>query len=178
MHRARRPEDRQLPWSDFSTTTQPRRIAMATPKDAIALLRADHKAVDALFKDYESARRGSQKQALVKEICVQLTAHAQIEEEIFYPAVQKALRDKELVPEARVEHATMKSLIAQIEDVAPDGELYEAKVMVLGEYVRHHVKEEQNELFPKVKETRLDLVALGEQLAARKRELLEALQPV
>jgi hemerythrin superfamily protein len=151
---------------------------MATQKDAIALLRADHKAVDALFKDYESARRGSQKQALVKEICVQLTAHAQIEEEIFYPAVQKALRDKELVPEARVEHATMKSLIAQIEDVAPDGELYEAKVTVLGEYVRHHVREEQNELFPKVKETRLDLVALGEQLAARKQELLEALQPV
>ena len=147
-----------------------------TPKDAIALLRADHKAVDGLFKDYEGARRATQKQALVKEICTQLTVHAQIEEEIFYPVVQKALKDKELVPEARVEHESLKALIAQLEGATPDGEDYEARVQVLSEYVKHHVKEEQNELFPKVKATKLDLVALGEQLARRKEELLESLQ--
>ena len=148
-----------------------------TPKDAIALLRADHKAVDTLFKEYESARRSNQKQSLVKEICRQLTVHAQIEKEIFYPTVQQALRDKELVPEARVEHESLKSLIAQIEDAAPEGEVYEAKVHVLSEYVKHHVKEEQNELFPKVKGTKLDLVELGAQLAARKEELLGAMEP-
>jgi hemerythrin superfamily protein len=150
---------------------------MATaPKDAIALLRADHKTVDGLFKEYEGARRSTAKQALVKEICTQLTVHAQIEEEIFYPAVQQALKDKELVPEARVEHESLKALIAQLEDVQPDGEMYAAKVQVLGEYVKHHVKEEQNEMFPKVKASRLDLVALGERLAERKEELLGQLQ--
>jgi len=148
-----------------------------TPKDAIALLRADHKVVDNLFKEYEAARRVNEKQSLVKEICVQLTVHAQIEEEIFYPTVQKALRDKELVPEARVEHESLKALIAQIQDVTPDGEVYEARIQVLSEYVKHHVKEEQNGLFPKVKGTRLDLVELGEQMAARKEELLGAMQP-
>ena len=148
-----------------------------TPKDAIALLRADHKVVDNLFKEYEAARRVNEKQSLVKEICVQLTVHAQIEEEIFYPTVQKAIRDKELVPEARVEHESLKALIAQIQDVTPDGEVYEARIQVLSEYVKHHVKEEQNGLFPKVKGTRLDLVELGEQMAARKEELLGAMQP-
>lgn len=140
--------------------------------DAILLLRADHKHVSELFEEYEKARSGTRKKALVAEICTELSVHAQIEEEIFYPAVQKVLKDRELVPEALVEHASMKDLIAQIEGVEPDGDMFDAKVMVLSEYVKHHVKEEQNELFPKLKDTKLDLLELGEALAARKEELL------
>ncbi|MEN0036660.1 MAG: hemerythrin domain-containing protein [Cellvibrio sp.] len=156
-----------------------RKSAEATkPKtqEAIALLRADHRLVASLFEQYESAKTATKKKALVAQICMELTVHAQIEEEIFYPKVKKALKDKELVPEAVVEHATLKDLIAQIEDVEPDGEMYDAKVKVLSEYVKHHVKEEQTEIFPKVKDTKLDLVALGEELAQRKEELLSKLK--
>lgn len=141
-------------------------------QDAMALLRADHKNVSALFAEYEKARVKSRKKALVTEICNALTVHAQIEEEIFYPAVKRALKDKALVPEATVEHATLKDLIAQVKDVEPDGEMFDAKIKVLSEYVKHHVKEEQNEMFPKAKATTLDMMALGAQLAARRQELM------
>ncbi|UUA74650.1 hemerythrin domain-containing protein [Cellvibrio sp. QJXJ] len=141
-------------------------------QEATALLKADHKAVDLLFQQYETARSSTKKKALVSQICTELTVHAQIEEEIFYPPVQAELKDKELIPEAIVEHATLKDLIAQIEDSNPEDALYDAKVKVLSEYVKHHVKEEQNELFPKVKASKLDLYALGEQLAQRKEELM------
>jgi uncharacterized protein (UPF0335 family) len=90
--------------------------------------------------------------------------------------VKKALKDKELVPEATVEHATLKALIAQVEGIEPDGEMFDAKVKVMSEYVKHHVKEEQNEMFPKAKGTKLDMQALGQQMAARKAELLAARQ--
>jgi hemerythrin-like domain-containing protein len=148
----------------------PRRASSAGA-DAIALLRADHKEVSALFEQYEKARAATRKKALVDQICGDLRVHAQIEEEIFYPAVKTALKDRELVPEALVEHASMKSLIEQIEGRAPEGEEFDAKVKVLSEYVKHHVKEEQNELFPKVRATRLDLEELGQRLAQRKAEL-------
>ena len=95
-----------------------------------------------------------------------------MEEEIFYPAVKQALQDHLLVPEATVEHATLKELIAQLEGVEPDGEMFDAKIKVLSEYVKHHVKEEQNEMFPKAKASQLDLVELGSQIAERKMELL------
>lgn len=149
----------------------------ATPKaqEATAMLRADHKSVDALFKEYEKARANTKKKALVMQICNELTVHAQIEEEIFYPAVKKALKDKELVPEATVEHASLKALIAQVKDVEPDGEMFDAKIKVLSEYVKHHVKEEQNEMFPKAKATKLDMMQLGAQMAARKDELMAEL---
>ena len=145
-----------------------------TPKaqEAIALLRADHKAVTMLFEQYESARSSTKKKALVEQICTELTVHAQIEEEIFYPQVQVALKDKELIPEAIVEHATLKNLIAQLEASEPDDEFYDAKVKVLSEYVNHHVKEEQDEMFPKVKASKLNLQAMGEELMQRKEELL------
>lgn len=146
----------------------------ATAKDAIALLRADHGTVSSLFADYEKTNSSNKKKALVAEICTELSVHAQIEEEIFYPAVKAALKDKLLVPEATVEHASLKDLIAQIEGVEPDGELYDAKVKVLSEYVKHHVKEEQNEMFPKAKATSLDLVELGARMTARKADLLAA----
>ncbi|GGY78946.1 hemerythrin [Cellvibrio zantedeschiae] len=148
-------------------------IRTSKAKDATALLRADHKEVNDLFDEYESVRSSAKKKELVSKICLALTVHAQIEEEIFYPAVKLALKDKELIPEAAVEHATLKSLIAQIEGVEPDGELFDAKVKVLSEYVKHHVKEEQNEIFPKAKESsKLDLIELGAQLLERKEELM------
>ena len=125
-----------------------------------------------LFAEYEKTRSVANKKFLVAEVCTALSVHAQIEEEIFYPAVKAALKDKLLVPEATVEHAGVKELIAQLEGVEPDGEMYDAKVKVLSEYVKHHVKEEQTEMFPKAKATSLDLVALGERMAARKEALL------
>jgi len=142
------------------------------PKDAIALLKADHEAVSQLFAEYETTRSVADKKALVSQICTALGVHAQIEEEIFYPAVKTALKDKLLVPEASVEHAGVKDLIAQIEGIEPDGEMYDAKVKVLSDYVKHHVKEEQNEMFPKVKSSSLDIVELGMLMAARKDELM------
>ena len=155
-----------------ATKTATPHKASTAPKDAIALLKADHEAVSQLFADYEKVRSALHKKALVAEICTALSVHAQIEEEIFYPAVKAALKDKLLVPEATVEHDGVKDLIAQLEDVEPDGEMYDAKVKVLSEYVKHHVKEEQNEMFPKAKASSLDMVELGAQLAARKDELM------
>ena len=99
-----------------------------------------------------------------------------MEEEIFYPEVQAALRDKELVPEARVEHQSIKDLIAAVEGVEPHGEDYDAKVKVMSEWVKHHVKEEQNEMFPKAKKSKLDLVDLGQRIQSRKDELLAQYQ--
>lgn len=142
------------------------------PKDAIALLKADHKAVSDLFAEYEKARSSSRKKALIAEICTALSVHAQIEEEIFYPAVKAALKDKLLVPEATVEHASLKDLIAQIEAVEPDTEMVEARIKVLSEYVKHHVKEEQDEMFPKVRASTIDVVELGMRMSARKEDLL------
>ena len=144
----------------------------SAPKDAIALLKADHEAVSQLFAEYEKTRSTPNKKAPVTEICTALSVHAQIEEEIFYPAVKTALKDKLLVPEATVEHGGVKDLIAQLEGAAPDGEMYDAKVKVLSEYVKHHVKEEQNEMFPKAKASSLDMVELGVRMAARKDELM------
>ena len=144
----------------------------AAPKDAIALLKADHEHVRGLFDEFEKATTAAKKKALVTEICTSLTVHAQIEEEIFYPAVKAALKDKELVPEAVVEHSGVENLIAELEGVEPDGEMYDAKVAVLSEYVKHHVKEEQDLMFKKAQSTSLDMDELGAQLAARKEELM------
>lgn len=158
-----------------TTTASKKSAAAPKAQEATALLRADHKAVSELFAQYKKTRSSTMKKSLVTKICNDLTVHAQIEEEIFYPAVKKATKDTTLVPEATVEHATLKELIAQIKDVEPDGEMFDAKVTVLSEYVRHHVKEEQNEMFPKAKATKLDMKALGAELAARKAELMAAL---
>ena len=139
---------------------------------ATTLLRADHKLVEELFEQYENARSTSKKKTLVAQICKELTVHAQIEEEIFYPKVKSVLKDSELLPEAYVEHETLKNLIAQIQDVEPSGEMYDAKVKVLCEYVKHHVKEEHTEMFPQVNASSLDLYALGEELQIRKVQLM------
>jgi hemerythrin superfamily protein len=144
----------------------------AKPQDATAMLRADHKLVSGLFAEYEKTQSTAKKKRLVEEICTELSVHAQVEEEIFYPAVKEALDDHELVPEAKVEHASLKALIAEVDGVEPDGEMFDAKVKVLGEYVKHHVKEEQSEMFPKAKATDLDMKELGAKIAARKEVLL------
>ncbi len=141
-------------------------------QDATALLRADHKRVGELFAEYEKTGSTSKKKALVSRICAELTVHAQVEEEIFYPAVKVALKDKELVPEATVEHTTLKALIAQVEGVEPDGEMFDAKIKVLSEYVEHHVKEEENEMFPKAKSSSLDMRELGARVGERTAELV------
>jgi hemerythrin superfamily protein len=144
---------------------------MSVPADAIAMLRADHKAVSELFEAFEGARSSEKKKALVAEICNELEVHTQLEEEIFYPAVKRVLKDKELVPEATIEHQSVKDLIAQLREGDPDDEMFEARVKVMSEYVKHHVKEEQTEMFPKARESKLDLVALRDEMLARKEEL-------
>ena len=148
-------------------------------KDACDLLDADHKAVKKLFKEYEeltgskSKKSVSRKEEIAAEICRQLTVHAQIEEEIFYPAFRAAVPDGDLIDEAEVEHQTAKDLIAQIENRSDDDDKYDAKVKVLGEYIDHHVKEERNEIFVKARAARkLDLVAMRDELEARKAELM------
>lgn len=149
-----------------------KKTVVPKPQNAIALLRADHKRVSDLFDQYEKARSSEKKRTIVDQICTELGVHAQIEEDIFYRAVKQALKDQELVPEALIEHAIVKSLIAQVEGVKPEGEMFDATIKVLSEYVKHHVKEEQNELFPKAGKTKLDMNELGAQLTARKEELL------
>lgn len=141
-------------------------------REATALLRADHKLVSELFTEYEKSLLKIKKKQLIAQICTELTVHAQVEEEIFYPAVKNALNDIKLIPEAMIEHATLKALLAQVEGKEPDGEVFEAKIKVLSEYVKHHVKEEQEVMFPKIIATKLDLVDLGAKIAQRKAELL------
>jgi hemerythrin superfamily protein len=149
----------------------PRTAKAPAAQDATALLKADHRRVADLFEQYEKTRSTAKKKTLVASICMELGIHAKVEEEIFYPAVKAALKDKELVPEATVEHATLKDLIAQVEGKEPDGEMFDAKITVMSEYVKHHVKEEETEMFVKARKTRLDMKDLGAQLAARKEEL-------
>lgn len=151
--------------------------ASTTGPNAIALLIADHKEVAAWFDAYEDATKPSEKSALTAKICLALKVHTQIEEELFYPPARKATGDNDLLDEAAVEHAGAKNLIAQLEAMKVGDPLYDAKVKVLGEYIKHHVKEEQEELFPEVKATKLDLVELGGKLAARKAELMKELGP-
>ncbi|MES2413163.1 MAG: hemerythrin domain-containing protein [Pseudomonadota bacterium] len=158
----------------MATKTAVKKPATVTPKDAVAILRADHKLVSELFAQFEKSRSPAKKYELANQICKELTVHAEVEEEIFYPAVKAALKDHELVPEATVEHATLKDLIAQVEGKPAEGEMYDAKVKVMSEYVKHHVKEEQTEMFPKAKKTKLDMIALGAQIMERKQQLMAA----
>ncbi len=150
-----------------------------TNVDAIELLLADHRNVEKLFKEYEKLveDEGSynEKESLAATICAELTVHAQVEEEIFYPAARDILDEEELVDEAVVEHASAKDLIAQLADMSPDDDLYDAKIKVLSELIEHHVEEEEDEMFPKLKKARLDTKALGPQMAERKQELVEEL---
>lgn len=137
---------------------------------AIDMLVDDHKKVKKLFKDFDKLKEkgdAEDKQALVQEICNELILHTQIEEEIFYPAARDVV-EEDMVNEAEVEHASAKDLIEQIQALDPSDPMYDAKVTVLGEYIEHHVEEEEKEMFPKMKKSKLDLEALGEQMANMK----------
>ena len=155
---------------------KPAATAKAARTDATALLERDHADEKKLFKQYEKLADadadGQDRQALAEQICAMLTVHATIEEEIFYPAARAAEVEEDLLDEAEVEHASAKDLIAQILSMSPDDELYDAKVTVLGEYIDHHVQEEENEMFPKCRRAEMDLAGLAERLAERKSELL------
>jgi hemerythrin superfamily protein len=145
------------------------------PTNAIELLKSDHDEVEKLFDQYEDAREESNaelKGQIVAMLCKALTVHAQIEEELFYPAVHKDIDDvADLVDEATVEHHMVRMLVEELESAAPDDLLYDAKVKVLSEYVKHHVREEEGELFPLARRSEIDLDALGLQLMARKEAL-------
>jgi len=146
--------------------------------DACSLLDADHRSVKKMFKEYEALMESKAKSAtqkkrdLANQICLELSVHAQIEEEIFYPALRGAIKETDLLNEAEVEHGTAKDLISQIETGDVDDEMFDAKVTVLGEYIDHHVKEERTEIFVKARASKLDLVGMRAQLEARKEELL------
>ncbi|HUP28801.1 MAG TPA: hemerythrin domain-containing protein [Usitatibacter sp.] len=146
---------------------------------AIELLEADHRKVEGLFEQYEAEKEGEEdtKRAIAQRICGELTVHAQVEEELFYPWLKENLEedDMEMVEEAYVEHAGAKDLIAQIEGATEIDSTFDAKVKVLSEYIKHHVKEEENEIFEEVAEKREELDELGQEMAARKAELMEEL---
>ena len=146
-------------------------------QDAVAMLTAEHREVKQLFEQFEQLtdRAKVSKKKLADQICNALILHTTIEEEIFYPAVREATKEAEdKVDEAVVEHAAAKDLIAQIQEMDPDDELYDAKVKVLSEQIDHHVEEEEKEMFPMAKKAGLDLAALGQEMAGRKQELAAA----
>ena len=143
--------------------------------DAVQLLTDDHKKVKKLFKDFERIKdqdgAAEEKSALVQQICMELTIHTKVEEEIFYPVVRESMDEEDLMDEADVEHAGAKALIQQLEDMKPEDDHYDSKVTVLGEYIDHHVKEEHEEMFPKAKKAKVDMIELGARIAERKAEL-------
>jgi hypothetical protein len=146
--------------------------------DAVALLKADHRKVEGLFAKFKKAKDANTKKALATEICTELSVHATIEEEIFYPACRDAVED-DLRTEAYVEHDGAKVLIAELVGSDPDNEFYDAKMTVLCEEIKHHVKEEEKPgegFFAQARKGDVDMDALGEQLAARKAELLTAIK--
>ena len=148
--------------------------------DAIELLKKDHDDVDRLFKDYEELVDGNfspeDRRLMSTRLCGMLAVHAMIEEEIFYPAARAAKVNSDLLDEAEIEHGSMKALIADIGEAGAEQRLYDARVKVLGEYVRHHVKEEEGELFPACKDAGMNLDALGKRLRKRKDALMQILQ--
>ena len=147
-------------------------MAESKSQDAIALLKEDHRKVEKLFKDFESAKGDGRKEKLARQICLELSIHTNLEEEIFYPACDGKI-EEDMLKEAYVEHDAAKLLIAEIE--AGNGEsddFFDAKVKVLSEEIEHHVEEEEKELFPEVRKADIDLKAVGEQLAERKKQLM------
>jgi len=154
--------------------------APAKKNDAVDLLDADHIAVKKLFDEFKKLAQADapadQRKELADRICMELTIHARIEEELFYPPVREATGDEDLMDEADVEHASAKDLIAQISAMDADESHFNAKVKVLGEMIDHHVKEERENMFPEARRSGLDLVALVEPLKARKQEIQQELE--
>jgi len=151
-------------------------MAKSKATDAITLLKADHDEVKRAFKEFEKMDREdtTAMEELVIEVCEALKAHTAVEEEIFYPAVREAIEDDDLMNEAQVEHNSAKELIELLEGMDSTDPMYPATFTVLGEYVLHHAKEEEDEMFPAARKAGIDLEALGEQMQARKSELTES----
>jgi hemerythrin-like domain-containing protein len=148
--------------------------ATKTAMDAVTLLKQDHEKVKKAFKEFEKMDHEdtAAMKELVVQVCNELKVHTTIEEEIFYPAAREAIEDDDLMNEAKVEHESAKQLIEQLEGMEASDPLYAATFTVLGEYVQHHIKEEESEMFPEVKKAKVDLEALGEEMMARKEELM------
>ena len=162
-----------------SRSTQ-RSGARTSSDDALHLLAEDHKKVIEMFDDFEEMKEENSDdeeamQLLVETACAELTVHTQVEEEVFYPAAREAIDDMDLLDEAEVEHAAARQLITELAAMQPGDDLYAAKFTVLGEYVKHHIHEEEKELFPKLKKAHIDLVELGEEIRQRKLELQDEL---
>jgi hemerythrin superfamily protein len=151
----------------------------AATADAIALLKADHRQVEEWFEQFQSTRSDERKKKLAGQICQALEVHTRIEEEIFYPAFLQATQEEDIHHEAEIEHESAKKLIAEVEGSGPDDDYYDAKVKVLSEMIKHHVKEEERRggMFAKARQSDLDLKELGSQLAARKQELMGGAKP-
>ena len=151
-------------------------MAKKSKADAITLLKADHDEVKKAFKEFEKMDHEdtATMEELVTMVCEALKAHTTVEEEIFYPAVREAIEDDDLMNEATVEHQSAKDLIEQLEGMDASDPMYPATFTVLCEYVLHHAKEEEDEMFPSAKKAKVDLEALGEQIQARKEEQTEA----
>jgi hemerythrin superfamily protein len=153
------------------------KTASKSQKDAIKLLTDDHAKVKKLFREYEKLTKKEDqegKEELVQQICKELTIHAQLEEEIFYPAAREAIKDDDLLNEALVEHSSAKDLISEIKSMKIEDPMYDAVVTVLGEYVNHHVQEEEEKMFPKVQKSKMDLEGIGNEIAERKKELMDS----
>ena len=160
----------------MSTKQSSKSRARSTPAqaDAITLLKDDHAEVKQLFDRFEKLggkASADDKEGIVREACAKLTVHATVEEEIFYPAAREVPEAEDLLNEAEVEHGTAKDLIAKLDAMESDDEMFDANFTVLMEYIKHHVKEEEGELFPKIAKSDLDLDALGAEMLARKDEL-------
>ena len=151
-------------------------MAAQKTTDAIALLKADHRKVERLFADYQKAKNTDRKRALAEQICLELTLHSKIEEDVFYPACRDGGVDEDMMDEANVEHDAAKVLVADIEKGNPEDEFYDAKVKVLSEMIKHHVKEEekkQGNLFSKARKAGLDLKALGRRMTEERKALIQ-----
>ena len=160
--------------SKSSTAPQTHRKSSASQPDAVDFLKSQHREVEELFKQFDKLPEegaDEEKEPIVRTACEKLTVHATIEEEIFYPAAREVDDVAALLNEAEVEHGTAKDLIATLDSMDPSDDMFSATFTVLSEYIKHHVKEEEGELFPKVKKSELDLDALGQELASRAEEL-------
>ncbi|WP_158914694.1 hemerythrin domain-containing protein [Caulobacter sp. S45] len=139
--------------------------------DGLAFLMKQHREVEALFDRFEASEDDAEKTKLVDQVCLALAVHAKIEEELLYPPAEDKIDEPDLVDEAYIEHATAKDLIAQLEGMTVGDQYYDAKVKVLSEYIAHHVKEEETELFPEIKRSDMNLAGLGEKLESRTEQL-------
>jgi hemerythrin superfamily protein len=157
----------------MATSSKSKSKSRTTSTDAIGLLKADHRQVEEWFSQFERSNSTSKKQQLASNICEALTIHTTIEEELFYPAFLEATEDKDIHHEAVVEHAGAKKLIAEIQGMSSEDDYFDAKVTVLSEMIKHHVKEEEKAggMLAEAKKSDIDLQALGQQMSARKREL-------